>query len=613
MFGGGAHALTPAAVFAPALSPTPANFAVPLVAAAFIFGVWSVRRPGWRKTILSAAAFGVAVVFWKGAWTLFFFWGVAELIRLAAGGKITSAHKRLWLALNSAALAALAAVSMTRGISLFDVVAANPFILTGPAVLAAHWVPAKLAPSAPPLKTLLIFSVFVILWSLVAVSADSTAYFGDATRLLSVKASFFNVKPSDPALLAFSDRLLWNYAARSADVYAVRLFFPVVFVFSAIAVLSAAVSQRLRFRLAKWCFLVHPIPVMALAAFAAFLFFEDWHSVAAFFTSVFAGCALFFWLRNAKLLRRREGLAVLAAMLIGLTLCAFAQLGEPFSSGNILISTIISLQFLGVAAASAIITAAVVKLVSKIPIAKTFARLFIVASVITIIVVELQVQLRTPPYRVQNPETAVLLDWMSKENVVNTKFSCPPALAPLIETYAGARTLPPSRPWKSLESAEKYRKLLNLTYSGTEGELAELLAENKVEYLVFDLAAALSKSLFGPRYLAEAVDIPTLCPVTLMSSSQKRRKLKRFFEIRPPQESELSLKRFVVFKVVSRRNRSDAIKWALESERFAREGNTFMAARLAKSAIFADPNCDIADIMYRKLYGTPPLIRLRGF
>jgi hypothetical protein len=89
--------------------------------------------------------------------------------------------------------------------------------------------------------------------------------------------------------------------------------------------------------------------------------------------------------------------------------------------------------------------------------------------------------------------------------------------------------------------------------------------------------------------------------------------LRNFYEIKPPQALQLISRRYILFKVISDKDKIDALKWANDSEKMLRTGKKAIAARLAKAAVFADPNCPQADIMYRKIYGRGPYIRLRGY
>ena len=113
--------------------------------------------------------------------------------------------------------------------------------------------------------------------------------------------------------------------------------------------------------------------------------------------------------------------------------------------------------------------------------------------------------------------------------------------------------------------------------------------------------------------MAAAHKLKENSPANMMDRRQNRNRLRNFYEIKPPQALQLISRRYILFKVISEKDKTDALKWAYDSEKMMRTGKLEIAARLAKAAIFADPNCPQADIMYRKLYGKSPYIRLRGY
>ncbi|MCK5844837.1 MAG: hypothetical protein KAG97_09030, partial [Victivallales bacterium] len=126
MFGGVAHALMPATLFGAAIELSPANFALPLIAITFVFGVWHLKNPSWRKALLAGIALIASVTLWSGAWTLFFFWGLAELLRIATGGASDQKRKELWFSLNAAALGATLIIAVTGNFSFFEVLFGSP-------------------------------------------------------------------------------------------------------------------------------------------------------------------------------------------------------------------------------------------------------------------------------------------------------------------------------------------------------------------------------------------------------------------------------------------------------------------------------------------------------
>jgi Tfp pilus assembly protein PilF len=98
-----------------------------------------------------------------------------------------------------------------------------------------------------------------------------------------------------------------------------------------------------------------------------------------------------------------------------------------------------------------------------------------------------------------------------------------------------------------------------------------------------------------------------------MSSEQGRRKLRYFYELSPPEKISFVSNRYAVFKVISDNDSVRAQKWTKEGESFLKNGNFDMARRLAKSAVYADPNCYPARLLYAKVFNNAPMIKLRGY
>jgi hypothetical protein len=441
---------------------------------------------------------------------------------------------------------------------------------------------------------------------------DPASYWGSWFQLLVLKLRCLNIKPSNPAELSFTERLLWGSTSRAPTLSTILRVTPVHAVF-AIASATAAFSLKKIRRLAVAADLfTHPATIMTAAGFAAFLFLGAPHSFFAYFAAIFAGRVLWFWMKaRGGGLIRESVLSIFVIYIHILIFYIFFSFPLLRFSGAWMWAFGVLTPYIAAGAGAAVVTFAF-RAFKRGGTPTLFFRAYAVALACVLVAMEYENSSARSSERRSDPEMSALLSWMSEENVENVKFFCLPEMSPLIESYCGASALFPRTPRKR-RGVEDYHRALTLLYDASEAEFAEFLAERKVDYVIFDSKRMLSKSLYGPRYLAVAPQIAHASPADLMSSNYGRGGMRCFHEMKSPLEHSFPLKRFIVFKVISRKNRGDAIKWALASEREAREGNRFMAARLAKSAIFADPNCEAAEIMYRKLYGKPPLIRLRGF
>jgi hypothetical protein len=152
-------------------------------------------------------------------------------------------------------------------------------------------------------------------------------------------------------------------------------------------------------------------------------------------------------------------------------------------------------------------------------------------------------------------------------------------------------------------------------FHGTEKDLLDFCVANGAEYFIFDKGMASATGLYSPRYLADALKpLDPKCPAAMMSTAFGKGNLRHFYEIKPPWPLAVLSNRYSVFKVISAEDAANAIAWALDAERNWRHGDKAAAARLAKSAVYADPLCPKAEIMYRKTHGgRAPEIRLRGY
>ncbi len=210
------------------------------------------------------------------------------------------------------------------------------------------------------------------------------------------------------------------------------------------------------------------------------------------------------------------------------------------------------------------------------------------------------------------PETAALIKWCRRESVRGETVLADFEISPLLKAYCGARIVTQPK-FETKAAREEFHKFLDILFHGDEDKFAAFCVDNGAEYVIFDKGMANSTGLNSARYMADALDfLDPRCPAAMMAAPSGRRALRRLYEIKPPKDFAIASRRYAVFKVVSIDDKVNAIAWALDAEHASRQGNTALAARLAKAAVFADPFCQKADIMYRKIYGKGPEISLRG-
>jgi hypothetical protein len=144
--------------------------------------------------------------------------------------------------------------------------------------------------------------------------------YGHFVSLLAAKVRFLNVKPADPSLLDFDQRILWAPALHSATLALTHTLFPAML---PAALVIAPVVRRGRNRLADpefrkllFCFLV---------SLAAFVLFVRFHVFLAVFAAVLLGvCAA-----RSRERGRWVSIPVTAALLLGLAAEAANTIGRP--------------------------------------------------------------------------------------------------------------------------------------------------------------------------------------------------------------------------------------------------------------------------------------------
>ena len=209
-------------------------------------------------------------------------------------------------------------------------------------------------------------------------------------------------------------------------------------------------------------------------------------------------------------------------------------------------------------------------------------------------------------------ETASLIRWFREEGVSGKTFLADIKLSPMLLAYCDASIIlqPKFELGGTRKKVEDYIKII---YHGTERDLMRFCDANSVEYYVYDRGLAGPMNIYSFRYFANAKNLNLRSPVHLMSSEQGRRKLRYFYEIFPPEKMSFISNRYIVFKVISDNDSVRAQKWAKEGEGFLKNGNFDMARRLAKSAVYADPYCYQARLLYAKVFNSAPVIKLRGY
>jgi hypothetical protein len=134
-------------------------------------------------------------------------------------------------------------------------------------------------------------------------------HYGHFAELLAAKLRHFNVKPENPALLTFAQRILWTPALDSADLFLVRTFFPYLGPLTALAAVVLGVAAARGDARARRAL---PWLLATLASWLGFWLFVRFCVFTALCSSVLAGLAL-----DWALARRTAAPGRLAAVLVG--------------------------------------------------------------------------------------------------------------------------------------------------------------------------------------------------------------------------------------------------------------------------------------------------------
>ncbi|MEG2075917.1 MAG: hypothetical protein RRY34_05375, partial [Victivallaceae bacterium] len=159
---------------------------------------------------------------------------------------------------------------------------AIPVILSAILLLSPKLINRLQHPKSQLLRQLLavgiIWGIWVLLFKFCSDFAQNYNHFG---TLILAKLKFWNVKPADPALLNFDQRVLWTPSLHSATLQSFTLMFPAaIWLFAGISLLVISIKKyrlivfnfhnnNLIYFLAAWIYFVGYIYLVRLHVFAA--------------------------------------------------------------------------------------------------------------------------------------------------------------------------------------------------------------------------------------------------------------------------------------------------------------------------------------------------------
>ncbi len=295
------------------------NFALPLLIGSLAAAAWAQRTEAFGRflgsALLAAALLALAQMTWDLVQFFIFIWA------LWLGGRVVFGREPL--PVREAALAWCQVGALALAGALNPYLRVHGYLYSLPLLLALGVLLAdltrrrfqgldkELAGSSGVWKmrllALCVALVPVALGLLLARNYGSAySHFGE---LLVAKLRFLNVKPADPALLTFDQRILWVPALHSATWSLTNHLFPAIFTTSLIA-LACVVRRKNEDRNSNLTLLV----VGAIVSFVAYWFFVRLHVFTALFMAALLGAWVAWVARRGLLARAVVGVVVLLTL-----------------------------------------------------------------------------------------------------------------------------------------------------------------------------------------------------------------------------------------------------------------------------------------------------------
>jgi hypothetical protein len=301
------------------------NFAIPFLLVHLAAGAgwrrWAgrpVRRAGaWLISVIGLAG---AVAFWDLMQFYLLLWMLASAFRCATGAWAKDPEARRWWAVHYGVLAGVGALHpYLRGHGFL----CSPAMALGLALLIhlalTRWRPGGLAAIrwAVPLALLPVLG-----WLGSQVYTDSYGHF---LELLWAKLRHRNVKPDDPAVLTFAQRIMWVPALHSANWPLTVSLMPAILPLTIIS--SVVLLARSANRLVPDA---HQLIFFCGVSLAAFCLFFRFHVFLAIFAAGLMGIWVFWGLRQRGYVR----VLALGSVLVGLALEAGQTVGQAARWGR---------------------------------------------------------------------------------------------------------------------------------------------------------------------------------------------------------------------------------------------------------------------------------------
>jgi len=148
---------------------------------------------------------------------------------------------------------------------------------------------------------------------------EFTDRYGHFGRLFWAKIRFLNLKPADPSLLDFNQRIMWTPALHSATSALILQLFPCLLVLTVITAALYYSANKRRAEMGASSDICTPLTFYFTVSLLAFILFVRFHV----YTSLFCVALLGVW--SANLLRRRDPVRWILGILLGICLLGEAS------------------------------------------------------------------------------------------------------------------------------------------------------------------------------------------------------------------------------------------------------------------------------------------------
>ena len=625
--GGMLHAVSTAAVTGhPTMNIARGTFSLTFVAALFLCSAWYLRSPTARRLILVAFCAFCALATWNTAQVVLIAWCLSECARILAGGISNKKRRRLWYALSVSAILAALILPCHRGHNLIF----SPLLMI---FIPLTLISQHMLNEEPAKERFAKFAACAVGLIAFWFALMKTGFFSEGHshfwELIRDKIRFFNLKPADPDMLSFEVRKLWASDMRSADRFITDSMFPMsLHIFTLCAILSLGVS-KIRKSFLRMMAIANNALFMAVFFSITFFLLVGQHLFAIIFISIVIPVTARVWLKNINRLDMEDGVKSILLILLYFSVYNL-YLSGTLSPKSVLLASFYPLIGLAVALLAALAAGGVYKLLAtnrlrnerrsnlepgkklRFPPFHFYGCVLIYLLLFYMMIIEFNGLSRHQKYKDHFfPQTAALIKWL-RQAEIDEAVMADIELAPTLKAYCHTRIVPQPK-YELGKLDENYKRYMTILFHGNEKDLSRFCKDRHVKYFVYDRRYARDRKLCGPMYVTATRKLEKDSPAFLMDRTRHRGDLRDFYEIKPPGYLRIISRNYVVFKYISDKDKLKSLKWASDAEKMLREGHPSMAARLAKAAVFADPNCPQANIIYWSIYRREPIIRLRGY